>query len=181
MFEHIHHFQQLSSCVGSNSCGAYFNTAPSDTNGLWFGATHLQGGYNTPLENKTLAGKFWLNDSNSTTVWGTDQYNMAGSNQGMFSSFSSINTFWSDTTNMDNLRGADITASSVAGSTETIGLNNPAYNVRGGHSVHIKSDETYYAQSASVAVHNAAGVQATGACGRNVGCTYSHFAVSGTL
>ena len=41
-----------------------------------------------------------------------------------------------DTTAMDNLRGADITDSTVAGSTETIAANTTATNVRGGHSVH---------------------------------------------
>ena len=45
---------------------------------------------------------------------------------------------------MDNLRGADITAGSVAGSTETIASNTKANNVRGGHSVHSNTDETYY-------------------------------------
>ena len=45
----------------------------------------------------------------------------------MFTDGSAINVYWSDTTLMDNLRAADITATSIAGSTET--------NVRGGHSV----------------------------------------------
>ena len=48
---------------------------------------------------------------------------MVGSDQGMYSIYSSVNTFWKDTTTMDNLRGADISASSVAGSTETIASN----------------------------------------------------------
>ena len=41
----------------------------------------------------------------------------------MFTDGSAINNFWSDTTAMDNLRAADITDSSVAGSTETISSN----------------------------------------------------------
>ena len=41
----------------------------------------------------------------------------------------------------DNIRGADITDSSVAGSLETIGANSEANNVRGGHSVHGDSSE----------------------------------------
>ena len=60
----------------------------------------------------------------------------------MFTNGSAINNFWSDTTLMDNLRAADITATSVAGSLETIGLNTTATNVRGGHSVHDASDES---------------------------------------
>ncbi len=61
--------------------------------------------------------------------------------QGMFTNGSAINNFWSDTTLMDNLRAADITATSVAGSLETIGANTTATNVRGGHSVHDASGE----------------------------------------
>ena len=59
----------------------------------------------------------------------------------MFTNGSAINNFWSDTTLMDNLRAADITATSVAGSLETIGANTTATNVRGGHSVHDASGE----------------------------------------
>jgi hypothetical protein len=57
----------------------------------------------------------------------------------MFTSGSVVNAFWSDTTAMDNLRAADITATSVAGSLETIGANTVATNVRGGHTVHTGS------------------------------------------
>jgi hypothetical protein len=59
----------------------------------------------------------------------------------MFTDGSAINNFWSDTTLMDNLRAADITATSIAGSTETIAANTAATNVRGGHSVHDASGE----------------------------------------
>ena len=53
----------------------------------------------------------------------------------MFTDGSAINVYWSYTTLMDNLRAADITATSIAGSTETIADNTVATNVRGGHSV----------------------------------------------
>ena len=135
MFEHVHHFTQLSSCVGSNSCGVYFNTSPSDTAGLYFGATHLQNSTNADLG----VSKNWLADS----IQGLTTYNMATSNQGMFTSGSAINNYWSDTTAMDNLRAADITSSTVAGSTETIGANTAATNVRGGHTVHTSSSSTF--------------------------------------
>ena len=59
----------------------------------------------------------------------------------MFPNGSAINNFWSDTTLMDNLRAADITATSIAGSTETIAANTAATNVRGGHTVHTASSE----------------------------------------
>ena len=81
MFETIHHFQQLSSCAGSNSCGVYFNTAPNDGGGLYFGATHLQGGYipggtSEVPQTEHLGANSWLSDSNSTV-----DYNMATSDQ----------------------------------------------------------------------------------------------------
>jgi len=118
--------------VGTSSCGVYFNTAPSDSAGLFFGATHLQANTDANLG----VAKGFLADSNSTV-----SYDMATSNQGMFSSGSAINNYWSDTTAMDNLRAADITDSSVAGSIESIGGNSVATNVRGGHSVHIGTTE----------------------------------------
>ena len=121
MFEAIHHLQQLSSCVGTNSCGVGAPTL--------FGATAIKA---------TDAAKAWLDDSNSTTV-----YSMTGSDQGMFNSYAAISAFWSDTTNMDNLRAADITATSVAGSTETIADNTAATNERGGHTVHSASNYVF--------------------------------------
>ena len=132
MFDTIHHFQQLSSCVGDNSCGVYFNTSPGDESGLFFGATHLQANTDSAMG----VGKGFLADSNSTV-----SYEMTGSDQGMFTSGSAINNFWSDTTLMDNLRAADITDSTVAGSLETIGENTDDNNVRGGHSVHTATNE----------------------------------------
>jgi hypothetical protein len=42
--------------------------------------------------------------------------------QGACNSYTAIKAFWDDTTAMDNIRGADITASKGAGSTETISL-----------------------------------------------------------
>lgn len=177
MFDHIHHIQQLSSCVGDKSCGVYFNTAPSDYAGLWFGATHLQA-YSSNITNRVETGKVWLNDSNSTTWMGTDEMRMIGSDQGMFTSGSGINAFWADTTNMDNLRGADITASSVAGSTETIFSNKPTNNVRGGHAVHYKSDETYYTSSAQATLRNTAGVLTSGGCNATT-CPYDYYKTIG--
>mmetsp|Transcript_96848 Transcript_96848/g.141669 ORF Transcript_96848/g.141669 Transcript_96848/m.141669 type:complete len:135 (-) Transcript_96848:212-616(-) len=120
MFEVIHHFSQLSSCVGTNSCGV---GAP-----VQFGATTID---------STHASENFLSDSNSTT-----SYAMTGSNQGMFNDYASVNAFWSDTTLMDNLRAADITDSTVAGSLETIGANTDTTNVRGGHSVHTASSNS---------------------------------------
>jgi hypothetical protein len=80
-------------------------------------------------------GETWLTDDQVAT--------MTGSDQGMYNSYASISAAWSDTTAMDNLRAADITATSVAGSLETIGANTATTNVRGGHSVHTASGSTY--------------------------------------
>ena len=135
---------------------------PSDTAGLWFGATHLQN-YNNVNTNSVMAGKVWLNDSNSTTTTASGYgYSMADSRQGMFSYGSSINAFWADTTLMDNLRGADITDSTVAGSTEgRIKANIAAKNVRGGHSVHMYSGEEYYKKDMVLKPFDETGVDTT--------------------
>jgi hypothetical protein len=129
MFDTIHHFQQLSSCVGTNSCGV--GVLPVADGGLLFGATSIT---------STNVAEGWLDDSNSTTV-----YAMTGSDQGMFNSYAAISATWADTTAMDNLRAADITATTVAGSLETIADNTAATNVRGGHSVHSSSTSTWKA------------------------------------
>ena len=133
MFDTIHHFQipgafaveVQGSCVGSNSCG--FGVLPAADGGLLFGATSIT---------STNVAEGWIDDSNSTTV-----YSMSRSDQGMFNSNAAISATWADTTAMDNLRAADITATSVAGSLETIGANTAATNVRGGHTVHTASSE----------------------------------------
>ncbi len=123
MFDAIHHFQQLTSCVGTNSCGV---GSP-----VLFGATSITA---------TNVAEGWLSDSNSTVT-----FDMTGSDQGMFNSYAAISAEWADTTAMDNLRAADITDTSVAGSLETIGANTVATNVRGGHSVHTASTSTWKA------------------------------------
>jgi hypothetical protein len=48
---------------------------------------------------------------------------MTGSDQGAYNSYVSVNTYWADTTAMDNLRGADITDHTIAGSVESISAN----------------------------------------------------------
>jgi hypothetical protein len=119
MFETVHHFQQLSSCVGSNSCGI-----GSPVN---FGATTI---------NSANVHENWLVDDIQSAA---TTYSMTGSDQGMFNDYAAIATCWYDTTNMDNLRGADITDHSIAGSLETIGLNNNPLRNNAGHSVHTPS------------------------------------------
>ena len=116
MFTDIHHFSQLSSCIGSNSCGV---GAP-----ITFGAVSVTA---------TNVSESWLADSTTT-----EDFDMTGSNQGMYNSYASISAGWSDTTNMDNLRAADITDSTIAGSVETFGGK-----WGDGHSFHTASDSVY--------------------------------------
>merc|ERR1712216_485347 len=84
MFSDIVHLQTLSSCVGNCSDGLP----------VQFGIASF---------NDADASKAWLSDSNNGAA-----VDLTGSDQGAYSD-SAINTYWSDTTNMDNLRGADIT------------------------------------------------------------------------
>ena len=77
MFETIHHFQQLSSCVGTNSCGVGAPTL--------FGATAITA---------TNVNENWLADS----VQGTTSMAMTGSDQGAYNSYAAISAYWSDTT-----------------------------------------------------------------------------------
>jgi len=107
-----------SSCVGS-SCGIGAGGIGGE---MHFGATEIQ---------RSDAEKHWLQD---------DQVKpMIGSDQGMYNGYAAIKVNWADTTNMDNIRAADITDSAVAGSWESIAANTIANNVRGGHTVHTDS------------------------------------------
>ncbi len=54
---------------------------------------------------------------------GAAAMDMTGSDQGAYNSYASIHTFWADTTAMDNIRGADITDGTIAGSAESISAN----------------------------------------------------------
>ena len=120
MFETIHHFQQLSSCIGT--CG-WGDAADKNVS---FGAAFM--------DDKNVEEK-WLVDNVPMHVKKKD-FSMAGSNQGMFNNYSAIHTTWADTTAMDNLRGADIT-SDVAGTLEaTMGEDRTA-----GHTVHTPSSD----------------------------------------
>jgi len=93
-----------SSCVGENSCGV------GASGPLVFGGVQIDDKY---------VKASWLADSDN----GAPGMDMTGSDQGMYNSYAAIHTYWADTTKMDNLRGADITASTIAGSIETISDN----------------------------------------------------------
>eukprot|EP00960_Hanusia_phi_P049852 759825-Hanusia_phi.AAC.4 len=67
----------------------------------------------------TYVSESWLGDSDN----GANAMDMTGSDQGAYNNYVAVDTFWADTTNMDNIRGADITDHTVAGSTETISGN----------------------------------------------------------
>jgi hypothetical protein len=115
-------FQKLSSCVGS-ACGNFGTPA-----NVLFGADKI--------DEKNVK-ESWLNDNMHNA-------DMDGSDQGMYNGYASTRAYWHDTTYMDNLRTADITDHSVAGSLEDpIQDNTPANNVRGGHSIHTITDETF--------------------------------------
>ncbi|MGB1593320.1 MAG: hypothetical protein ACPIOQ_11250, partial [Promethearchaeia archaeon] len=118
MFETIHHFQQLSSCIGT--CG-WGDAADKNVS---FGAAFM--------DDKNVEEK-WLVDNVPMHVAKKD-FSMAGTNQGMFNNYSSIHTSWADTTAMDNIRGA---ASGVAGTLEDkMGEDRTA-----GHTVHTPSGD----------------------------------------
>jgi hypothetical protein len=95
MFADVSHLTQLTSCVGANSCSL---GAPTLFGATSIKATNVGEGYLPSADNGNGAS-----------------FAMTGSNQGMFNSYAAISSFWSDTTAMDNLRAADITATSVAG------------------------------------------------------------------
>jgi hypothetical protein len=77
---------------------------------------HQTGGIT--IDNSQVASA-WLADSDN----GAASMAMTGSDQGAYNSYAGIHTYWVDTTGMDNIRGADITDGTIAGSAETISGN----------------------------------------------------------
>mmetsp|Transcript_34488 Transcript_34488/g.68998 ORF Transcript_34488/g.68998 Transcript_34488/m.68998 type:complete len:113 (+) Transcript_34488:128-466(+) len=94
----------------------HFTKLVHDATAWDFGATQI---------NDADVGKMWLADN--ATTGGVP---MTGG-VGMYNDYASIHAYWADTTDMDNLRTADITDHSIAGSIEDI--------TRGGSTVHTPS------------------------------------------
>jgi len=84
--------------------------------------------------NNFWAGKEWLADDETGVAQnGHPLYDSNATQGGMYGPWQ-IWATWCDTTNMDNLRTADITDPTVAGSIETI-------NTAPGHTKHMGTDD----------------------------------------
>eukprot|EP00960_Hanusia_phi_P013781 404244-Hanusia_phi.AAC.1 len=64
---------------------------------LWLHETEVFAPGATNISSANVA-EAWLADSESAVTFA-----MTGSNQGAYNGYAAINTYWADTTNMDNL------------------------------------------------------------------------------
>ncbi len=83
------------------------------------------------LWDPTGATQINADDVNKAFLADNENYTTMTGGVGMYNDYASIHAYWSDTTDMDNIRGADITDHSVAGSIEDV--------TRGGSTKHTPS------------------------------------------
>jgi hypothetical protein len=131
MFADLHHFTILAPAVpvstatgGSVTGGHSFPGGTTVTNAnIYFGALHI---------NNANVAETWLDDDQVSDM-NTGGNGPVTRNEGMYNNYTAVKTFWSDTTRMDNLRGADATGVATPGAQETFSTN----------TTHTTSDSTF--------------------------------------
>ena len=63
-------------------------------------------------------------------------------NEGMYNAYTAIKTYWSDTINMDNLRGGDATGMATPGAMEVTSDSDGVSGI--GNTVHTYSGDSFY-------------------------------------
>jgi hypothetical protein len=124
--------------IGSYQCYAEWGHANGEIpcDGSVLPVHHYHGTSITPDQGSWLHHSDWLQDNQSYV-----DDDMVPGGTGMFGHFAIHMPNWHDTTSMDDLRGADITDHSVAGSIELIPGNTcPSHKTCTGHTVHTNSE-----------------------------------------
>ena len=134
MFADLHHLHQFMSLdqggaiTGDSVTGG---TAATNAN-IYFGALHID---------NTNVKEDWLDDD-QVSAMNTGGNGPVTRNEGMYNNYTSVQTFWSDTTLMDNLRGGDATGVATPGAQEV------SFNSNGGvgfgNTTHTYSTDSFY-------------------------------------
>ena len=134
MFADLHHLHQFisldqgGSVTGDSWVGG---THATDAN-IYFGALHI---------NNENVAEDWLDDDQASA------FNVGGNgpvdrNEGAYNNYTAVKTYWYDTINSDNLRGADATGVATPGAQE---ITSTATGVSGnGNTVHTYSGDSFY-------------------------------------
>jgi hypothetical protein len=87
------------------------------------------------------AAEDWLDDD-QVSAMNTGGNGPVTRNEGMYNNYTAVKTYWSDTTVMDNLRGADATGVATPGAQE---VTSTATAVSGfGNTTHTFSGDSFY-------------------------------------
>ena len=134
MFADLHHLHQFvsldqgGSVTGDSWVGG---TNATDAN-IYFGALHI---------NNENVSEDWLDDDQVSDM-ATGGNGPVTRNEGMYNAYTAVKTYWSDTVNMDNLRGGDATGVATPGAME---ITSDADEVSGnGNTTHTYSGDSFY-------------------------------------
>jgi hypothetical protein len=139
MFADFHHFTLLAPAlpaavngVGSvSTVSTVYGTTAGEAD-IYFGAAHL---------NADNVAENWISDDQVSNM-AAGVNGPVTRNEGMYNAYTSVKAFWSDTINMDNLRGGDATGLATPGAQE---VTSEADGVSGaGNTVHTYSGDSFY-------------------------------------
>jgi hypothetical protein len=134
MFADLHHLHQFMSLdqggaiTGDSVTGG---TAATNAN-IYFGALHID---------NTNVKEDWLDDD-QVSAMNTGGNGPVTRNEGMYNNYTSVQTYWSDTTLMDNLRGGDATGVATPGAQEVTASTSGVTGF--GNTTHSFSSDSFY-------------------------------------
>ena len=134
MFADLHHLHQFISLEQGGSVTTV-STVAGTTAGeadIYFGAAHM---------NVDNVAEDWLDDDQVSDM-SAGVNGPVTRNEGMYNAYTAIKAYWSDTINMDNLRGGDATGLATPGAME---VTSDSDGVSGaGNTVHTYSGDSFY-------------------------------------
>jgi len=145
---------------------------------IWFGGSHV--------DNENV-GENWLADDQVSDM-SVGHNGPVTRNEGMYNSYAAEHAFWADTTNMDNLRGADATGKATPGAMEVsstatgvTGFGNTRHTYSGDEIHSTKCTTTIGTTSAWYLVMSCSDWKASLATGTNTYPEYLWISGSGTV
>ena len=97
----------------------------------------MSAGGNGPVDRNEVTGLIV-----AYVAWRRPEFHLVLPLQGMYNAYAAVKTYWSDTVNMDNLRGADATGVATPGAQE---ISSTSDGVTGnGNTTHTYSGDSFY-------------------------------------
>jgi len=129
--------EQTGSVTANSVVSGTSSTGQAD---IWFGASHVD---------KENVGENWLADDQVSDM-SAGINGPVTRNEGMYNHYASEHAYWSDTTNMDNLRGGDATGKATPGAME---VSSTPFTVTGfGNTRHTYSGDDIHAGKCDITI-----------------------------